>query len=100
MSELFSRLKFDSSTQKMTCEYCGSSYTVEELEELVQTADPLEKEDTKEHWEGFDPGVSGAEENMAVWNCPSCGAQLITEKNSRSGCVSVLFRTYGHAGTV
>ena len=75
-------LKFDSSTQKMTCEYCGSSYTVEELEELVQTADPLEKEDTKEHWEGFDPGVSGAEENMAVWNCPSCGAQLITEKTA------------------
>ena len=55
---------------------------MEELEELVQTADPLEKEDTKEHWEGFDPGVSGAEENMAVWNCPSCGAQLITEKTA------------------
>ena len=27
-------LEFNSKTQKMACEYCGNSYTVEELEEL------------------------------------------------------------------
>ena len=29
-------LEFNSKTQKMACEYCGNSYTVEELEELEE----------------------------------------------------------------
>lgn len=35
-------LEFNSKTQKMACEYCGNSYTVEELEELEeQKEEPL-----------------------------------------------------------
>ena len=75
-------LKFDSKTQKMACEYCGSSYSVEELEQIAQEGEPLEEEDEKEHWEGFSPEEFGAEDGMAVWTCPSCGAQLITEKTT------------------
>ena len=38
-------LEFNSKTQKMACEYCGNSYTVEELEELEeQKEEPLKEE--------------------------------------------------------
>lgn len=37
-------LEFNSKTQKMACEYCGNSYTVEELEELEeQKEEPLKR---------------------------------------------------------
>lgn len=41
-------LEFNSKTQKMACEYCGNSYTVEELEELEeQKEEPLKEEDSR-----------------------------------------------------
>jgi hypothetical protein len=33
-------LIFDGKTQKMVCEYCGSSYTMEELKAMEANADP------------------------------------------------------------
>lgn len=75
-------LKFDSRTQKMACEYCGSSYTVEELEQLVQETQTDEREEPGGHWEGFEPGEFDTDENVAVWSCPSCGAELITDKTA------------------
>lgn len=75
-------LKFDSNTQKMACEYCGSSYSVDELEKIAQENVKEEREDPDEHWEDFNPGEFGTDENIAVWSCPSCGAELITEKTA------------------
>lgn len=77
-------LEFNSKTQKMACEYCGNSYTVEELEELEeQKEEPLKEEDSRGHWEGFDPeswNPDGGE--ISVWSCPSCGAELVAEKTA------------------
>ena len=79
-------LEFNSKTQKMACEYCGNSYTVEELEELEeQKEEPLKEEDSRGHWEGFDPeswNPDGGEifcMELSFLRSRACG-----RKNSRS----------------
>ena len=76
-------LAFDSKSQKMKCEYCGNTYSLEELEQLAEQQDTV-KEDTTTHWEGFEPEQwqSDEKENMAVWSCPSCGAEVLAEKTT------------------
>ncbi len=81
-------LTFDSRTQKMVCEYCGSSFSVEELEALkekdIQESMEAQKEtqDDENHWEGFGPEQWQASDmqGMKVWNCPACGAEIIAEE--------------------
>lgn len=77
-------LTFDSETQKMVCEFCGSSFSIEELEK--QKAEEIKKsgEDTGQHWEGFEPQQwqTGEMQGMKVWNCPSCGAEIIAEETT------------------
>lgn len=88
-------LTFDSKTQKMTCDFCGSSYTLEELREIYpeqqtettdaggSTADaqPSQEEgyETEEmdasHWQTMD--MTG----MKALSCPSCGAEVIVEES-------------------
>lgn len=92
-------LEFNSKTQKMACEYCGNSYTVEELEELEeQKEEPLKEEDSRGHWEGFDP-ESGRRRNfcmeLSFLRSRACG-----RKNSRSACVPLLHESDDHAGAV
>ena len=76
-------LAFDSKSQKMKCEYCGNTYSLEELEQLAEQQDTV-KEDTTTHWEGFEPEQWQSDEksNMAVWSCPSCGAEVLAEKTT------------------
>ena len=75
-------LKFDSKKQKMTCEYCGKSYSLEELEQIAQQNEAVEEDKTGDHWEGFDPEQWQADSNMGVWTCPSCGAEVVAEKTT------------------
>lgn len=74
-------LTFDSRTQKMVCEYCGSSFSMEELEAWKEEG-TQEEEDSTQHWEEFTPQDWQDEElqGMKVWNCPSCGAEIIAEE--------------------
>ena len=75
-------LKFDSKKQKMTCEYCGKSYSLEELEQIAQQNEAVEEDKTGDHWEGFDPEQWQTDSNMGVWTCPSCGAEVVAEKTT------------------
>ncbi|MBQ7370755.1 MAG: hypothetical protein IJW67_02530, partial [Blautia sp.] len=89
-------LIFNSKTQKMTCDFCGSSYTLEELQEIYpdqqhadtdtvesstvpQSADAEEGHETEEmdasHWQTMD--MTG----MKALSCPSCGAEVIVEES-------------------
>ena len=65
-------LKFDSKSQKMKCEYCGTEYSLEELDKLAEQQDTVE-EDKTENWKGFEPEQWQSDEksNMTVWSCPS-----------------------------
>ena len=58
-------IKFNPTTQKWDCEYCGSSYSVEEFEK-VQAKERNIQEDI----------------NIDEYTCPNCGAKIITEENT------------------
>ena len=60
-------LTFDSKSQKMKCEYCGSTYSLDELDKIAEQAEEV-KEVKGDHWEGFEPEQWQSDEksNMAV----------------------------------
>ena len=63
-------LIFDPKTQKYGCEYCRSQFSQEELEALSGDQDG-EKESRTEDLEG-----------AALYTCPSCGAQIVTDETT------------------
>lgn len=91
-------LRFDGASGKLQCDYCGSSYTNEEVERLyadalkkAETAGLMEEQRAAEREQerkalkvqGLDAGApeewEDADGNMRAYNCPSCGAELITD---------------------
>lgn len=76
-------LTFDSKTQKMVCEFCESTFTVEELER-EQEKEAREEENESSHWDGFSPEQwqSSHMEGMCILSCPSCGAEIIAEETT------------------
>ena len=89
-------LHFESKTGKMECDYCGSVFTVQEIEALYAAKDEqaenafnaaqqsAEEEIVDSLNVSWDPsqagGVWGAEsEGLRAYSCPSCGAELICD---------------------
>ena len=68
-------LQFSAATGKLECEYCGSAYSVEEIEALYE-----EKNEKAEAAAEMSPeaGEWNAE-NMRAYSCPSCGAELLCD---------------------
>lgn len=87
-------LHFVGDSGRLECEYCGSSYSVEEIEALFAeknekaeaAAEDAEKkaEETRQEWDASGVGSAwGADaEGMRAYNCPSCGAELICEETT------------------
>ena len=92
-------LQFDAGTDSLICEYCGSSYKIEEIEamfakeneEAAQAKEDSDKkrEEEQQQAEENDWDTSGMSddwgadaEGMRVYNCPSCGAQLICDETT------------------
>lgn len=85
-------LHYGHQSGKLECDYCGSSYTVEEMEALYAqqnetAAENHEKEAAKpvlpeEELElpGSDWGSDAGK--LRAYNCPSCGAELICEETT------------------
>lgn len=74
-------LQFSAATGKLECEYCGSSFSVAEVEALYarKNAKAAQAEQKTETPEG-EWGEDGA--HMRAYNCPSCGAELICEETT------------------
>ena len=72
-------LHFDESTGKLQCDYCGNSYTVEEIEGLYagknEQAEAAGTPEAPSEW-----GEDAA--HMRAYSCPSCGAELICEETT------------------
>lgn len=74
-------LRFDEQTGKLQCDYCESSFSVEEVEALFaeKNAEAArvaeEKQPEASEW-GEDA------EKMRAYNCPSCGAELICDETT------------------
>ena len=79
-------LQFSPYTGKLECEYCGSSFTTEEVDayyaeenrKAQEAAAAQQNEGTTET--APETGGWGADSaNMRAYNCPSCGAELICD---------------------
>ena len=81
-------LRFDPTSQKFRCEYCASEFSQEE----VEAANPLAGETTeaKERAKQTN-GQSQAEEEATLYQCPSCGAEIVTDATT-----AALFCFYCH----
>ena len=81
-------LIFDPETQKYGCEYCRSQFSQEELEEL--SGKENENEDREEE--------QGEAENAALYTCPSCGAQIVTDETTAATFLLLLPQSGGAFG--
>ena len=84
-------LHFEGSSGKLECEYCGTQFFVKEIEELykgkeaaaeaasvqAQAAAQAAKEEPKDEY-AWEPEA----ENLRVYTCPSCGAELFCEETT------------------
>ena len=90
-------LRFVGESGKLECDYCGAGYTVAEIEALYAEKEAAAEEAfaAEEEKKGASTqddvewdlsalsGDWGAEaEGMRAYNCPSCGAELITDETT------------------
>lgn len=76
-------IKFNPKVSKFKCEYCGSEFTLEEMQKHSDNASteeknqPKEKQTKKDTYDGY-----------ISYHCESCGAEIITdEQTSATFCV-------------
>lgn len=79
-------LKFSSVSQNWDCEFCDSSFTLAELEKFYQE-NPLPEEKPAEWQEyGAESGKGGwsseEAEQIRIYSCPSCGAEILCEETT------------------
>ena len=74
-------LRFDSATQKMACDSCGSSFDIETLEKLecAQTDTSTGTWEAYGSESGSGDWSAGETENMRVYSCSSCGAEIVAD---------------------
>ncbi|MCL2763949.1 MAG: hypothetical protein FWD40_01555 [Treponema sp.] len=76
-------VKFDSATQSMKCPYCDAEFEIQALEEYQKEISLPEKD--KFGWDE-DSGPKEWESDdlneLAQGSCPSCGAELLGDKNT------------------
>lgn len=69
-------MEYDAKTHIFHCDYCLSDFTADELEERRRKAEAAEAE--REHRESEE----GFEEHSALYSCPNCGAEIITDETT------------------
>lgn len=85
-------LQFDPASQKYKCEYCLSSFTQAELEKLNEAARaeaPGQRQETAAGQPGEKtagkirkPQAADAAQSAVIYNCPSCGAEIVTDEST------------------
>ena len=87
-------LHFGSESGVLECDYCGSKFSVEDIDRMYAEKNANAEEETTQReaketiregqWNMDDAGASwGAEgENLHAYNCPSCGAELVCDETT------------------
>ena len=86
-------LHFSSQSGKLECDYCGSSYTLDEIEAMQsQKTGEAEKAfeeaenqpQTQATWDLSQAGTEWGDEEqkLRAYSCPQCGAELICEETT------------------
>lgn len=65
-------LVFDPASQNYKCEYCTSSFSQQELEEMEPEAEAFAGQEA----------AGREEEEAVVYSCPSCGAEVVTDSTT------------------
>ncbi|MCR5596418.1 MAG: hypothetical protein K6G12_11255 [Lachnospiraceae bacterium] len=86
-------LHYVGTSDKLECDYCGSSYSISEIEKLYAEQEEKAKEEyaaaqaVGDGWDNSNLTSWGEEANgMKVYSCPSCGAELITDETTAASC--------------
>ncbi len=75
-------LEFNGDQGQMTCEYCGSTFTMEQVKE-AQQADALEGENSEMTWSSSEPEMIRDESGKVTgYECPSCSGEIIADENT------------------
>lgn len=75
-------LHFVGESGKMECEYCGTSYDVDVIEQLYADKEEAAAAGTEPKWDLSMAGGTwgeGEASHLRVYSCPSCGAELICD---------------------
>ena len=75
-------LRFDGESGKLVCDFCASTYTVAEIEALYAEKDKAAVEASQKAEAAPDTDGWDMDENLRAYQCPTCGAELITEKTT------------------
>ncbi|NLN47717.1 MAG: hypothetical protein GX154_01160 [Clostridiales bacterium] len=78
-------LKFSSESGKLQCEYCENVYDVATIEALYEDANKAAAEAKEPQWDIDAAGSPWSEmeaKGLKVYNCPSCGAEIITDETT------------------
>ena len=76
-------LRFDGESGKLVCDFCGSSYSVEEVEALYAEKDKAAAEASRAAEKAKTPEETDwVEEGLRAYVCPGCGAELICEQTT------------------
>ena len=76
-------LKFQPSSQRLSCDYCGGSFTIEEIKKIfAKTESSLDNEQkdkaqTDKSDESEQPQSDDFSENTKLYHCSSCGAEIM-----------------------
>jgi len=70
-------LAFNPATQKWDCEYCHSSFSLEELSDIEQSF-----EDSVNQGEQPPVVEELKEDDLVVYQCPNCGAEILADKDT------------------
>ncbi len=68
---------FSEKTGQLVCDFCGSTYTIEQMDEIYGKK---VEEQAKQEQEPQPADVEGS--GMKAFNCPSCGAQLFCDSTT------------------
>lgn len=74
-------LVFHPSSQNFRCEYCGSGFSPEEIEQFMPAVGEESVPASVSEEQELAGDTEGSKEG-AAYNCPSCGAQIVTEKTT------------------
>ncbi len=78
-------LRFDGKSGKLQCDYCGSSFSVQEIEALYKEKDEAAAQaahQAREKEEQSGESNWAEAQGLKAYNCPSCGAELICDETT------------------
>lgn len=74
-------LTFKSESQEMGCDFCGSSFSIDEVKKYNEDAPSSAKDSTEDNTENGEWSKEEYE-SMRAYVCPSCGAEIITDETT------------------